>query len=747
MDNYFSNRITIEEIKSKLNSRFPPGDARLGSYPPGVGYQQIQRLSGFATAKVPTTDMFASSGGTESFPNTKGQLVIVTDGYDSDGNPYADTNPLYNSIFTGDMRLLDGGKHPIGQTFPPIGSLGYFAYNGVPNGWLELKGQGLLYLKSKFYDINGVQLSTRVDDDFAYEVTQDTEYTPLFNILYSWGIVKTTPSNNGWNFFLPKWQGYFIRSINPSSTGVDPNSRIWHPTERTHINASRVTDSTPTFGHIPVLKHKHYSKVLQRHFRGGRDIHDIYEDWGTQNFMRFWRHTQNTAHHTASSHYGITGQSNNFTTWADYIGHHNGGKQSYNFHPFLYSNSGDRYGMPHFISKTGGHNSSTHRNFVVGGFTKYLRKRYYGDIEWNDVASVDFTSYYHDGERPDGWTPRFHGVSHAPRDSAGNTWWANWHWNEAYFEDTNERSGAFSVDWWASNGRHGRDSSGNTDSIGSHNTYFWQGFYRMRRWHWAWDGNWFAQSTWGTITSSSPAGNRTRSHVGAQSVDNVAFLPFKDYYGNESTCTYHAHRDWADYPNPYKNVDTNFYPSASSFGFSQHASDHTPHNQYISGQLSDAKAHQGRLHSFRYHFHNEVNTYWRAKENWWGAFLHSFESYLAGTSDVNDRYRDWNNGWNDHYYYWWWFGFNRNRWYYSQGGHASWWRRWGQYWTFPYHIKRSPAGTNDGTEILNTGNDGDPTSTSGNHRHSIHDGNNGIFARGDFESRPNNIALRLCIKY
>jgi len=755
MDNYFSNRITIEEIKSNINAKFPPGDQRLDSYPPGVGYQQIQRLSGFATAKVPTTDMFASSGGTERFPSTKGQLVIVTDGYDSDGNPYGETDtmyatgpsryvPLYNSIFTGDMRLLDGGKNPIGQTFPPIGSLGYFAYNGVPNGWLELKGQGLLYLKSKFYDINGVQISSRAETNFAYEITQDTEYTPLFNILYSWGIVKTTPSNNGWNFFLPKWQGYFIRCINPSSTGIDPGSRIWHPSERTHINASRVTDTTPTFGHIPVLKHTHYSKILQRHFRGGLDGHGIREDWGTTNFMRFWRNTQNAAHHTAGSHYSITGQANSYTTWRDYIGQHwssSNYRQTYNFHPFLHSNSTTRYGMPYFDSRTGGHNLDRFKNFVVGGFKKHLRKRYYGDVEWNDPAAVDYTAHYHDGERPDGWTSCYQGNAQAPRDSAGNThWW--WHWNEKYFEDTNSRSG-FGTDWWWSTGYN------SAEQLGRHSTYFWQGYYRMRRWWDAGNGNWFAKAWWASLkpgTAGSPQGDRTTSK---QFIANAAFLPFKDYYGNESTCTWTAHRAWSDYPNPYKNVDTNHFPPVNAFGMSTFYSDEYPHNQHNNNnELKNiARARVGRYHSYRYHFHNEVKTYWRAKENWWGTFLHSFETYNARHGSDNNHFRNWGGSWNANYASWWWMGYDRDRNYTSQSGTASWFQRWGLNWTFPYHIKRSPAGTNDGTEILNTGNDGDPTTTSGNHRHSIHEGNNGIFARGDYESRPNNIALRLCIKY
>lgn len=731
MDNYFSNRITIEQIKSDINSNFPPGDDRLDSYPPGKVYQQIQRLSGFATLKVPTKDMFASSGGTEKFPDTKGQLVIVTEGYDSAGLPYASNDtiyyggrniPVYNSVFSGDMRLLDGGKNPIGQTFPPIGSLGYFAYDGVPDGWLELKGQGLLYLKSKFYDAAGNQLSTRVDPNFAYEVTQDTEYTPLFNIFYSWGIVKTTPSNNGWNFFLPKWQGYFIRSINPSSTGIDPGSRIWHSSDRTHINASRIIDTSPDFGHIPVLKHTHYSKILQRHFRGGQDKHGHRGDWGTTNFIRFWRFTQNSGYDTRGYSYdknsfdGKLGN-NQDSNWLEYTGNLPNGRQNYNFKPFMSSNGSSRMGFPDYNSETYGYNHGHHENYVVGGLKKHLQKRYYGVRGWNDCAAVDFTAHYHDGEHPNGWTLRYQGNN-------GNPWWStsngnsnqhvwNFYWGGwQYFTDQGILYG---------------DRDGNQNNEEHTN---WKGFYRMRRWYHADSANWFAGND----------GGSSRGRTAPSS--NSRYIPFRNGYGNESKAAWHVAQAYGNRYKVYSDINSGHFAPNSAFGESMHdGGDPHPHG-------SGFRAHQGRYHSFPYHFHNEVNTYWRANENWWGPWIHYHHEYSFNTSSNDNHYRRYRNasgyrGW--HYAGWWWYWYDKDNWISTWSG--SYWRLASQNWTFPYHIKRSPEGTNDGTEILNTGNDGDPTTMSGSHSHTINDGSNGIFARGDYESRPNNIALRLCIKY
>ena len=47
-------------------------------------------------------------------------------------------------------------------------------------------------------------------------------------------------------------------------------------------------------------------------------------------------------------------------------------------------------------------------------------------------------------------------------------------------------------------------------------------------------------------------------------------------------------------------------------------------------------------------------------------------------------------------------------------------------------------------ELLNSGYDGDRTSTAGSHRHGI---NVGPSYRGETETRATNVALKICIKY
>ena len=66
------------------------------------------------------------------------------------------------------------------------------------------------------------------------------------------------------------------------------------------------------------------------------------------------------------------------------------------------------------------------------------------------------------------------------------------------------------------------------------------------------------------------------------------------------------------------------------------------------------------------------------------------------------------------------------------------------WWYWPAHIALSNAGTPAGSELLNSGYDGDRTSTAGSHRHGI---NVGPSYRGETETRATNIALKICIKY
>ena len=172
-----SKIIFLQEYRSRSSSSiFDPNTSR------------IQRLQ--ATRTLPS-QYVAASFGTNDFPTTKGQLVIVTDGYNPhDGSRLDLGDSGYNERFTGDIRLLDGGKTRIGQTFPPVGTLGYFAYNSVPDGWLEMVGQSVLFEKSVgFYkydaDGNVIPAEDRADSDFEETIEMNLHF-----IMFSLGLPK-----------------------------------------------------------------------------------------------------------------------------------------------------------------------------------------------------------------------------------------------------------------------------------------------------------------------------------------------------------------------------------------------------------------------------------------------------------------------------------------------------------------------------------------------------------------------------
>lgn len=740
MKSYFSNRISIDQIKKDLNLNYPPGDPRLNVHTSAIN--RIQRLSGFATQKVPNSKYFATSQGEEDMPTNKGQLVIVTKGYYEGGAndklkiPPSDVNQ-YNAEFSGDMRLLDGGRHPIGLTFPPIGSLGYFAYNDVPEGWLELKGQGVLYLSSKFYksaEAGGEQVFNRSDmwdadtGTMGYETTARTEFTPLYEIINSWGMAEVTPSSTGWNLWLPKLQGYFIRSLNPSSSGVDFGHRLWHPTRRMFFNGILTNDSTPTFGVIPVVDHKHYSSVLHHSAKGGT------KDMGVTNFVRFWRHTKNQVQ-------GIRNQSSKISQY-EWTNKHEY-TLDFNFHPFVSSNGSTRVGFPDYNSKTGGKNNiSSPTNFVIGGMKEKVRKRYYGIDGYNNWMGVDQTMGYHDGKDQHGWTLRTQGTNE-------NAWSLGW--NDKYTER------------------------------------MWGGYYfgsDTSVWASSWYDNWCFHDdnyTWGiphiSLQYGTNYGRRAYGWNGDMRDDETrnwwstaSFPPNRDGYGNESKAGAAA-ANLASSPwekslrnsmqwNPYYSEMTSAgWMIADNYGKTSYNSSAGRHNN---DQM------EGRYNSHGSHIHNEVWTYWRAASQWWGPYVHEHVVWNTAHGSTNDYHRraDWNNGHANfkHSLSTWWVkevrngvgGSNPCIWgnsnYFAtqtnSHGHP-WPHAYRAYlqWTLPFHIKKSPEGTNDGTEILNTGNDGEPTTTAGDHYHSIHGGTNGIWARGDYENRPVNMAMRLCIKY
>lgn len=569
-NNYFSNRIKISEIKSNISSRIPSGDPRQSFIDPSDS--RIQRLQGFATRTLPNSQYVATSFGTNDFPITKGQLVIVTNGYNqADGSRLEISDTNYNSEFTGDIRLLDGGKTRIGQTFPPVGTMGYFAYNSIPDGWLEMLGQSVLFEKSVGffkYEADGsvTQVTNRTDSD--YEETIETEFTPLYDVLASWGLAEISPSILGWNVTIPAMQGYYIRCLNPSSSGPDADSRLWFSapvtdTERSKLNGRYFTPGSnlsDSFGDIPVVNHRHYGNVLHRNHEYGD------RDWGITNFTHFWRNTRVSATYNE----GEITQTEDY----DFLPYHDG----------YYTGTQENYRADH----TAGRPSGLGRKQIVGTATQYQKKRYFPYHGWTNWNSVGWTNAFHDGYPAHGSKGYYHA------------------------------NGSYTV--------HDR----------------------------------------GRILSSAWGDEHRRHNFG----------------------------------------------SLSWYGF------HSNDMKY------------GRINSFIEHFHNSVWTYWRESDSFWGPFLYaSFHGF-----DTTRYYWTW--GWS---WYWdsqGWSDYNNTS---QSANHLQ--------FIYPFHIKKSPQGTATGSETLNSGNDGEQTTTEGEHSHNIYNGDNGVFSRGGYENRPMSVALRLCIKY
>lgn len=573
-NNYFSNRIKISEIKDNISSRIPTGDPRQTFLDPNAS--RIQRLQGFATRTLPNSQYVATSFGTNDFPTTKGQLVIVTDGYNSvDGSRLNLGDSGYNERFTGDIRLLDGGETRIGQTFPPAGTLGYFAYNSIPDGWLEMVGQSVLFEKSTgFYKVETdgtiVQVSDRADSD--YEETIETEFTPLYNVLASWGLAEISPSILGWNVTIPAMQGYYIRCLNPSASGPDAENNLWFTgtvgtNERAKLNARYFTPEdniNASFGDIPVVKHRHYGNVLHRNQEAGD------KDWGITNFTFFWTNTRVSSGFTE----GEIAQSEDY----DFMPHHDG---SYNHNNHNYN-----------YDYTAGRPNNIGRKQIVGDVTQYIRRRYYPYQGYNSWKSVSYTNAFHDG------------------------WPA--HGSRAYYH---------------SNG--------------------------------------YTQEDRGEIRHAP--------------------------YGDE----------WRGY----------------NFG-----------HEHWYGYYTSEGMKCGRINSFIEHFHNNTWTYWRQSDGFSGFIFHAMFSGLSSVQYSWNcyHYTCYANFWNTHHWR------NRDN---GEPGNTN------LNFAFPYHIKKSPQGTAKESETLNTGNDGEKSSASGNHNHNLYNGQNSVFSRGGYENRPKSVALRLCIKY
>jgi len=269
--NYFSNRISINQIKDDLGIIGDPSRAALEK--PGI--QRLnnsairivnkREFSAFRDSFITTETAFDTFNQKKTTSSTKTlhyrdpvsnahapEPYSCFDGPDkpTKGQIVVIENPYYKGQLDGDIRITDGGKSFSGVTFPPTGTLGYFAYDDkTPDGWLECNGQPVLYRK-------------RLGQGYV-----DTEYTRLYEILYSWGIFTdytdiTPDATYGKVFRAPNLTGFFVRGLNVTSTGLEDNSSLQRkPFDRT-INID-VVDHEHT-GYNPYNRPEKITKVWFR---------------------------------------------------------------------------------------------------------------------------------------------------------------------------------------------------------------------------------------------------------------------------------------------------------------------------------------------------------------------------------------------------------------------------------------------------------------------------------------------------
>lgn len=189
MKNYFSSRISIQQIKDYV------GDV------PGL---RIQRLNGLSVS-----DARISTFPAQGYPNTRnfqGTKLDITMNVDTANN------------YTGATYIQDPAITQTGVSIPPVGTIGYFPKDHVPDGWMEI-GDPLVYYAYK----------RQIGGTIPNPIYSNTEYTPIFSLLDQWGFVMSTSNaavGKVFNTYDP-FRGYFIRGLNPDTTGPDANGVIF----------------------------------------------------------------------------------------------------------------------------------------------------------------------------------------------------------------------------------------------------------------------------------------------------------------------------------------------------------------------------------------------------------------------------------------------------------------------------------------------------------------------------------------
>lgn len=250
--NYFSSRISIAQIRSHV-----------GASP----VQTIQRLNGLTIVELPWSKLPGYSNitpfnvATNTPPFFQGKKYQIT------------MNTNFSNDYTGATYIQDPDVSPVGISIPPPGTIGYFAKDVIPDGWLEI-GNDMEYYVFK----------RQVNGDWFNPIYANTEYTAIHTLLKDWGYVKSESRNmSGWSFntFDP-FKGFFIRSFNPENTGVDNSYDIFdtistsymsiHQHEGKTLYSSSVGSNTPLPGDLHPIDYGYRIKLTESFVTVGVDL-------------------------------------------------------------------------------------------------------------------------------------------------------------------------------------------------------------------------------------------------------------------------------------------------------------------------------------------------------------------------------------------------------------------------------------------------------------------------------------------
>ena len=188
INNYFSSRITISDIRNFI-----------GAAP----QLRIQRLNGL-TINDALISTFPAQGDS-SFSSPKYNITMNVD---------------TNNDYTGAFYIQDPAITKTGVSVPPVGTLGYFAKNEIPDGWLEIGNEAQFF---SYKRLIGEHANNQ-------GIFADTEFTEIYKLLKGWNLIQSESLSVEGKIFNTKdpLKGYFIRCLNNSASGPDSGKSIFN---------------------------------------------------------------------------------------------------------------------------------------------------------------------------------------------------------------------------------------------------------------------------------------------------------------------------------------------------------------------------------------------------------------------------------------------------------------------------------------------------------------------------------------